>query len=135
MNIFKRWLMKKQKPIHGLLRFDFVSSFPYVCWTSTWQSDEEFPQGFCYKILSGRNERSGMIEAVLVRDLRDGSKEELLRFEAPQEQFSPETNIIPDLESRLSIRFTRIDLSAVRTCEELEERAPALGWEKTLLSH
>lgn len=76
-----------------------------------------------------------MIEAVLVRDLRDGSKEELLRFEAPQEQFSPETNIIPDLESRLSIRFTRIDLSAVRTCEELEERAPALGWEKTLLSH
>ena len=75
-----------------------------------------------------------MIEAVLVRDLRDGSKEELLRFEATQEQFSPETNIIPELESRLSIQFTRIDLSAVRTCEELEHRARALGWEKTLLS-
>jgi len=63
----------------GLINYDFERFFPHKSWVSGWATDETYRAGFCYKILSVRDEIDGRVELVLVRSFRDGTKEELHR--------------------------------------------------------
>jgi hypothetical protein len=117
----------KKKPMQGMVVIDCVRAFPHVFWVSNLGRDQEFPQGFRYKILAVRQEPEGKVDAVLFRELPDGTKTELLRFGGARDAFAPDS-MIQDLGRKLSITFERFDLSGIKTYPEFETMAREMGW-------
>jgi hypothetical protein len=129
MSWFSSFFKRQKEPVHGFFQLDFVRTFPHLFWTSGWGHDQEFPNGFRYKVLSVREEPSGDFQIALIRELRDGTKEEMQRFSAPHDKFAASEDLIRMLEQDLAIKFDRVDLSAVRTFEEFQAKSRAIGWE------
>jgi hypothetical protein len=129
MSWLKRLFKREPPPERGFVHFDFESTFPHVFWTSNWGVDDEFPDGIRYKVFSVRREPDGDFEVVLLHELRDGTKEQRLRWLVPPGELAKHDGVIRMLEQKFSVRFERADLSDVRTLEELETRARQLGWE------
>src|SRR5688572_23515166 len=114
---------------YSLATFDFENLFPHKFWISDWHKNETFPDGFCYKLLSTRDERSGEVEIVLLRALRDGQKEELYRARVSEADADKAANVfVRGLEVRLGIGFEEQDYSGVRSLSEFQRLAEKHGW-------
>ena len=113
----------------ALVTYDFVTRFPHVGWISNWSSDDQYPGGFRYKILTVRHEPERKIELVLVMEETSGSKIERLRLDLAAESFDKNArSLVSKLEARFKIEFEKDDLSDVRTAEEFEKRIAEVGW-------
>ena len=113
----------------GLVSFDFARFFPQKFWVSNWASDETYPAGFCYKILTVRDKVDHKAELVLVRLQRNGTKEELHRAAVPIEELDKAASIFSvGLAKKFGLDFEEQDFSAVRTLEEFRALSQKYGW-------
>jgi hypothetical protein len=109
--------------------WDFVRSFPHKFWISNWSSDETYPEGFRYKVLSTRWIENEFIELVLVLQKRDGSKQEMKRLEIRHDRFDDlAQRFCNSLEKQFGIEFKEQDLSFVSNEAEFDKAAQDLGW-------
>jgi hypothetical protein len=129
MSFLKHLFKRKAPKPQGFVYFDFKHTYPHVLWSSGWGQDSEFPEGFRYKVFSVRLEPSGEFDVVLIQELKDGSKKEMLRWSVPSDKVDPSADVIQKLEEQFGVTFERVDMSNVRTCEEFEARARQVGWE------
>ena len=112
-----------------LISFDFETSFPYMTWVSTWSSDESYPDGFRYKILSSWTPEKDSVVSVLVLQEGDYSKTEMKRWQGTTEATQKHLSLfISGLEEEYNIDFEKQDFSKVRTEEEFEEIVSEYGW-------
>jgi len=113
----------------AIVSIDFTSLFPYVFWVSSWSADDQYPDGFRYKLLSVRPEPAGHIQLVVVLEETDGSKHELSRLDVSPSAFGRTANtFVEGLSEEYGIAFTAIDLSSVFDQSEFERRVIAAGW-------
>ncbi len=113
----------------ALVTYDFVTRFPHVGWISNWSSDDQYPNGFRYKVLTVRHEPECKIEVVLVMAETGGNKIERLRFDVAADAFDKNVrSLVTKLAARFKIEFEEDDLSDVRTADEFERRTKELGW-------
>ena len=115
----------------GFIVFDFEDTFPFKFWVSTWGLDTSFPKGFCYKLLSVHDVKQGLVQFVLVREERDGSKSEQMRHAVKAAQAEEAAQyLIGGLVSKFAISFEEQDLSMVRSLEEYQTAADSYGWSR-----
>jgi hypothetical protein len=113
----------------ALVTYDFVNRFPHVGWISNWSSDDQYPNGFRYKVLTVRHESERKIEVVLVMEEADGNKIERLRLDVAAGAFDKTVrSLVAKLAVRFRVEFEEHDLSDVRTADEFDERVEELGW-------
>ena len=129
MSWFRKLFRRNRRPIQGFQTIDFVRAFPHVCWVSAWGQDDAFPQGYCYKVLSHRLEPEHMVEVILLRELRDGTKSEVARLRGAVGNFAAIDQAVAKLGFVLSVSFERFDMTDCRTAEEYKTKAAKLGWE------
>lgn len=116
----------------AIVSIDFASLFPHVFWVSSWAADDQYPDGFRYKLLSVRPEPEGHIQLVVVLEQTDGSKHELSRLDISPSAFCRTANtFVEGLSEAYGIAFTPIDLSSVVDQSEFERRVIAAGWLQT----
>jgi len=91
--------------------------------------DAEFPQAFCYKVLTVRDEAEQKCEIVLLRSYRDGSKEELHRARVPISKTDEAAQIfVAGLSKKVNAEFEEQNYSAAKTLAELNALAHIHGW-------
>jgi hypothetical protein len=129
MSFLNRIFSKEEPEPEGFLELDFERTFPHVFWTSSWCTDDEYPNGFRYNVLSIRIEPAGHFEVVLLHETREGGKTEMKHWSLPAASFGASAEIIGMLEEEFGVTFERVDMSQVRTCEEFEARAKQMGWQ------
>ncbi len=113
----------------ALVSYDFVTSFPYIGWISNWSADDQYPNGFRYKVLTVHHEPERKIEVVLVMEEVDGSKTERLRLDVAIGSFDKTVrSLVAKLGNRFKIEFEEQDLSDVWTADEFDKRIEELGW-------
>lgn len=113
----------------ALVTYDFVTCFPHVNWISNWSSDDQYPDGFRYKVLTVRHEPERKIEVVVIMEERSGGKIERARLDIAAETFDKHArSLVAELAACFEIEFEKDDLSDVKTAEELEKRIEELGW-------
>jgi hypothetical protein len=119
---------KKAEPA-GFQHIDFTTTFPFINWVSEWGTDESYPEGFCYKVVSVLREPPGTTEFALIRELRDGTKVELSHFSGAADKVSAIDEAVRRLGEQLSVSFQRFDMRPYRTFAAYKEKATELGWE------
>jgi hypothetical protein len=113
----------------ALVTYDFVTRFPHVSWISNWSSDDEYPKGFRYKVLTVRHDPGCKVELVVVMEEADGSKIERVRLDVATQAFDRNArSLVEKLASRFKLDFEEHDLSNVRTADEFDTRIEELGW-------
>ena len=113
----------------ALITLDFVRRFPHRFWISQWTSDEHYPDGYRYKVLSARTEPEGPIELVVVLEERSGDKTELKRIDVSRDAFDRTAEIfLSGLEETYDLDFEEVDCTAVRHAEQFERMVAAAGW-------
>jgi hypothetical protein len=113
----------------ALVTYDFVTRFPHVGWISDWSSDDQYPDGFRYKVLTVRHEPERKIEVVVVMEEANGNKIERARLEVAADAFDKNArSLVAKLAARFEIEFEEDDLSDVRTAEEFDKRTEEIGW-------
>jgi hypothetical protein len=118
----------------ALVSIDFSARFPHKFWVSSWSRDEQYPNGFRYKLLSVRPEPSGPIELVIVIEEVGGAKTEMSRLEVSPSAFDrTASTFVEGFTESYGIEFTELDLSNVRTAREFERLVSLSGWSKTTL--
>jgi hypothetical protein len=114
--------------------FDFARRFPHKFWVSSWAKDDQYPEGFRYKLLSVHPEPEGLIEFVVLLEQRSGEKTELKRLEVSPSAFNRTANIFTEgLAEEYKIQFEELDASQVRTESQFREVALAAGWNQWLV--
>jgi len=131
MNRFSYWLdcvfkVGKTKP-WSFHRIDFTNTFPYIDWISNWGHNEEYPDGFRYKVLSLITEPQLGVEAVLVRELRDGTKTEISRFCGSAEKLVAIEDAVHEMGEKLCVDFERFDMRQCRTFEDYKTKVASLN--------
>ena len=118
----------------GFVSIDFRTRFPHKYWVSSWAKDEQYPEGFRYKLLSVRPEPDGLIELVVVLEEASGVKSEMNRMDVSPSALDRTAAIFTDgLAEEYKIEFTELDLTKVRTESEFERRVKAAGWHGTIV--
>jgi hypothetical protein len=113
----------------GVINFDYERWFPHIFWVSQWTSDDSIPDGYCYKLLSVRDESAGRVELVVLLTERNGDKNEMHRFSIPTEQArSAARDWAAGLTKRFGLDFEEQDYSAIRTREDLNAATRKFGW-------
>ena len=113
----------------GLLSFDFDTRFPHRFWISDWTSDASYPDGFRYKLLSGRDTASDDIEFLIVVEAVNGAKTILKHYDVTASAFDRTARtFVEGLAEEHRLDFRLLDLSEVRTPEEFERRVTEAGW-------
>jgi hypothetical protein len=114
----------------GFVSFDFKNTFPYIYWVSDWVSDEAYPDGFRYKMLTVQNISTQEFEAVLVLEERNGNKTEMKRYSGPVGSAALQQlrKFILGIEESFGVELEEQDLSDVRTAADFEARTSQLGW-------
>ena len=106
----------------GIISFDFQHVFPHLFWISNWVVDATYPKGVCYKILSVRDEAASLGELVLIRTLRDGTKEILHRARVHLNELQNAASIFVDgLSKKLGLNFEEQDYRMVKTIDEFKQ--------------
>ena len=106
----------------GMLHIDFKHVFPHLAWTSDTIFRKENPSGFGLKILTARNEPSGQLECVFLQQMIDGGKFVIRRFSTTPVDFHLIVEMVNDLESSQSTKFTCEDYRGIRTAVEFKKR-------------
>jgi hypothetical protein len=113
----------------GFVVFDFEDTLPYKFWVSTWGSDASFPDGYCYKLLSVRDVKQGLVQFVLLREEREDAKSEQMRHTIKAAKADEAAaHLIGGLSRKFAISFQEQDFSKVRTFEEYQALAVSYGW-------
>jgi hypothetical protein len=113
----------------ALVTYDFATCFPHVSWISNWSSDDQYPNGFRYKILTVRHDPRCKIEVVVVMEDADGGKIERVRLDVATEAFDRIVrSLVAKLAARFELDFEEHDLSDVRTADDFETKIRDLGW-------
>src|SRR5258708_2623767 len=121
--------MPKSDHITGIVEWDFGRYFPDKHWVSDWSEDEEYPDGYCYKLLTARDARTGKTEVVLVLTQADGTKEEMMRAKIASRDFDGFAKTVTDrLSEEFGLDFQERDYSRVRTLEEFIMLSKTFGW-------
>jgi hypothetical protein len=121
--------MTEDEFLGALVTYDFVTCFPHVDWISNWSSDDQYPDGFRYKILTVRHDPERKIEVVLVMEEVSGNKIERLRLDVAADAFDRTVrSLVAKLAVRFEIEFEEHDLSDVRTADDFDKRIEELGW-------
>src|SRR5690348_12417920 len=101
-----------------LLSYDFEHRFPHRFWISNWTSDDTYPSGFRYKLLSARDTSSDEIDFLVVVQSADGTKTVLKHLGIAASAFDRTTRIFVDgLAERHRLNFEQLDLTDVRTAD------------------
>jgi len=118
----------------AMVSIDFRTRFPRKYWVSSWSKDEQYPQGFRYKLLSVRPDPKGLIELVVVLEEASGSKSEMTRLKVSRSALDRIAATFTDgLSEEYNIEFTELDLSKVRGEREFERRVKEAGWHSTIV--
>ncbi|HSY44023.1 MAG TPA: hypothetical protein VK811_08925 [Candidatus Acidoferrum sp.] len=121
--------MNDDNQILGIINFDFRHVYPHVFWVSNWISDNAYPDGVAYKILSVRNELLDKAELVLVRFFRDGGKEVLHRAHIPLKEVKEAAHfIINGLSKEFHLDFLEQDFHTARTLDDFHALTSKYGW-------
>ncbi len=113
----------------ALITVDFETRFPHHYWISTWATDEQYPKGFRYKILSVRPEPDGLFELVVVLEQRGGLKTEMENLSISPSAFERTAKIFVDgLADSYGIKFEMLDTSSCRSAEEFDRVVTRAGW-------
>jgi len=121
--------MKHSDISSGLVTYDFERFFPHKSWVSDWATDETYPAGFCYKILSVRDEIDDQVELVLVRAFRDGTKEKLHRASVRIDEADEAANIFSrGLSQKFGLDFEEQDYTSTRSLGQFHVLIQKYGW-------
>jgi hypothetical protein len=113
----------------GVVNFDYDRWFPHIFWVSQWASDDSYPNGYCYKLLSARDELSGCVEFAVILAERNGDKQELTRFSIPLAEARGAAQLwIDGLSKRFNLNFEEQDYSSIRTREAFNAQTQKYGW-------
>jgi len=108
---------------------DFVKVYPHMIWVSSEGRDQEYPQGFRYKLLSVRRDDTQTVEFVLLREVPGQAKVVAIHAEGPVSKFEQSTRGVLDrLGRKLNISFEQFDLRAVTNFDEFNAKIAAFGW-------
>jgi hypothetical protein len=115
----------------AVVSIDFTSRFPHKFWVSSWAHDEQYPNGFRYKLLSVRPEPEGLIELVVLLEQTSGEKTELSRLDISPSAFNRTAAIFANgLADSYGLEFEELDLQGVRTEQHFNEATAAAGWQE-----
>ena len=118
----------------GIVTIDFRTRFPHKYWVSSWSKDEQYPQGFRYKLLSVRPEPDGLIELVVVLEEASGTKSEMTRLDvSPSALDRTAATFTEGLSEEHGIDFSELDLSKVCSEREFERRVKEAGWDSLVI--
>ena len=113
----------------GVVNFDYERWFPHIFWVSQWTSDDSLPGGYCYKILSVRDESTGRAEVVVLLTERNGDKTDMHRFSIPTDQArNAGRDWAAGLTKRFALDFDEQDYSTVRTADDFHAATQKYGW-------
>ena len=113
----------------GVVNFDYQRWFPHIFWVSQWTSDDSYPNGYCYKLLSVRDEVTGRVEVVVLLAERNGNKHEMTRFSISLVEVRGAAKIWVDgLSKRFNLDFEEQDYSAICTQDEFNDETQKYGW-------
>lgn len=111
-----------------IVTYDFVNTFPFWTWVSSWSHDDSYPKGFRYKILSTQT-NTGEGTLVVVLQETDGTKTEVKRVEGGLASILRTARTLVDgLAETYGIEFDAFDLSEVKTYDDFERKARSLRW-------
>ena len=120
--------------ISGVVVVDFASHFPHKFWISTWAKDEQYPEGFRYKLLSVRPATEGLIEFVVLLEQSSGEKSEMTRLDISPSAFDRTANtFISGLAEEYEIEFEELDCSKIETEHQFCNVVRAAGWQEWLI--
>ena len=112
----------------ALKAIDFINTFPHKFWISSWGTDDKYPAGFRYKILSV-SEANDVIAFVIILQHRSGEKELLKSLETRGPDFDRVVAVfVSGLADEYNIDFEMQDFSACRTPDEFERLSREFGW-------
>lgn len=121
--------MRDYDSTEGVVSIDFATRFPHKFWVSSWSKDEQYPEGFRYKLLSVRPKPDGLIELVVLLEDASGAKSEMSRLDVSPSALDRTAATFTDgLSEEHNIEFTELDLTKTRTASEFERRVKAAGW-------
>jgi len=113
----------------GFVRIDFVRYFPHRFWISDWSEDDQYPDGFRYKVLGVRDEDKQVVELVLLLEAQGGKKEEMHRAQVKIAAADRYAHLFVDgLAKEHGLDFEEQDFTDVRTVEEFDQTIAAHGW-------
>ena len=114
----------------AIVSIDFSRTFPHKYWISNWSSDESYPQGFRYKLMSIRMEPENKVQFVILLQEKNGDKHEFSRTTYSSLDFFERASLsmVNGLESEFQIDFELQDFSKIRTEHEFAELAAQFGW-------
>jgi hypothetical protein len=113
----------------AFVSFDFITHFPFKYYISTWNSDEHYPEGFRYKLLSSKRKNDPFIEVIILLQEKNGFKTEMKRMDIKEEAFDRLVPIaLRSLENMHCISFEEQDYSTCESSEDFEDKAIKNGW-------
>jgi hypothetical protein len=119
----------------SITTFDFTNYFPYKFWVSSWSKDEQYPNGFRYKLLSVRSESDDLVELVILLEESTGEKQELSRLDVSHSAFEKVAKTFIDgLKDEYALQFDFLDASHIVTAQEFEQAAISAGWREINLN-
>jgi hypothetical protein len=113
----------------GVVNFDYERWFPHIFWISQWVTDNSFPEGYCYKILSVRDQTAKRVELVVLLNERNGDKSEMHRFSITTEHARPAgQDWATMLAKKFALEFEEQDYTGVSTSDEFNTATQTYGW-------
>ena len=111
-----------------VVTYDFVQTFPFFTWVSSWSEDEQYPEGFRYKVFATRG-ADGQAEMLAVLEHGDGLKREMKRLAGdPSAILRASRTLVRGLIEAHGVEFDEFDLSSVTSYEAFEAKAVEFGW-------
>jgi hypothetical protein len=113
----------------GLLTLDFIRTYPHKMWISDWSSDEQYPEGFRYKILSARIVPDNVFELLIVIQQRNGEKEILKNLEVDESAFDRVSSVfVNGLRDEYSLDFEAQNFTTCRRMADFDAKSVQYGW-------
>jgi hypothetical protein len=113
----------------GFVKIDFARYFPHKFWISDWSEDDQYPDGFRYKVLGVRDEGQQVVELVLLLEAQSGEKQEMHRVQVKMAAADGYARVFVDgLSEEHGLDFEEQDFTGARTAEEFDKAVAAYGW-------
>ena len=122
-------MTRNEQAPEALVTIDFETRFPHKFWISTWATDEQYPNGFPYKLLSVRPEPDGLLDFVVVLEQRGGAKTEMKNLSISPSAFDRTAKIfVEGLADSYGVEFEMLDTSSCRSAAEFNRVVTKAGW-------
>ena len=113
----------------GFIHFDFRTLFPYKFWLSNWGTDQSYPNGFRYKLLTGIDRGAGTGRLVILLEEPGELKTPMadlcfLRHEIDHVADS----MAEHLATQFKVDFEKYDFSSVNSFDDYVQLSRENGW-------